>query len=112
MVREDLIAILTDDLSVGGDGISPERLQERVATLLKQLQLDMDSLEEEKRHDAMIQWIRGVIEVLGGGLVIVADSVAVPATGPAAPLTAGGAALSIAAGAAAFDRGYSRATAG
>jgi hypothetical protein len=110
VIRDDLVAILTDYSIVSNDGISPEKLQERVASLLEGLQRDIDKLEDEKRHDATIQRIRGVLEVLGGGLVIVADSAAVPATGPAAPLTAGGAALSIAVGTEAIGRGFNRAT--
>ena len=96
---EDVLLTLNQPIDPYGTGVGLERTTERLDALIQTLHQDLEMLGEEIRDEELRSRLVGVFEVLGGGLIVVANT-AVGAG--AAPVTFGlstaGAAVSVAAG--------------
>jgi hypothetical protein len=105
---ESVLLTLEGPVDQGPEG--PEESVERLHELLETLRGDLASLEEEAHDELVRDRLIGVLEALGGGLIVGGDTAAGTA---AAPVTFGlspvGAGVSVAAGTELISRGAQRA---
>jgi hypothetical protein len=105
-VRQNLELVLLTRDAPADAGRTTYELEE----LIRQLERDLADLHREGREDAMVQRLIGVLETLGGGLLVGGNTAAGAAGAPVTfGLSIAGAAVSVAAGTEMISRGAQKA---
>ncbi|HEV3313279.1 MAG TPA: hypothetical protein VG815_22445 [Chloroflexota bacterium] len=106
-IRSALEEVLQDDK------LEPRDVSRRIGQLMTDLRAELGRVHNNRRHDRILDRLMGVLETLGGGILIAANAAFVgPGTVLTGPLSPAGAAVSIAGGTEVIGRGVDRARGG